>query len=466
MSDTAQQDPNRGSGKDGQFLGEDLAKVVRVSSELATLGGGKRLDDMAAEALLSERMVSAMGREDSIAGVATTGRDLAEVIIDALPDELITAEVLQSLDLRPYLKALDGKTIVHRTGDYRGKTILISASTDTQQAHTADVLASIDKSIHEAVSAFTVNSTLTESERKKQVADAVAYRDDQAGIVNAQKPEVQAALAGTGPTWSPTMVASAMNNYGFPEDELRAMVTGDLLSYDQLVDEEAKMNQSLGGGYFPVDVAASPSMVHDVGHATRRDKVTTLNTLDALNYIHTLPPSEVAKMQIKLAAGGYFDRTTAGSAYVEGDSFDPATMEAWKLLLTDSVRENKPVPNVLGTNVRDYRERVRQARMKALPQMDQSMNNINADDYARQIIGRRLTTEEHQALNSFVLNLRTQRAGYVAGASDNTADGPLQGDSGYTGEDIAKQVITTHSWEANQMAQQERMYKLNKMMGG
>ena len=132
------------------------------------------------------------------------------------------------------------------------------------------------------------------------------------------------------------------------------------------------------------------------------------------------------------------------------------------MLLTDSMRNKEPITNTLVSKAKTYRESARESRLRGIQAVDPTYNNITADDYASQLIGRRLTTQEHDRLNTFVMGLRESRAGYVAGAADNTATTGLQGTTGVTDQDIAQYVQTTTGEEAARRAQEQRLFALAK----
>ena len=90
-----------------------------LSSRITNMTGGKLISERNLENVLSGRLGKVGYGEGSTEDGTVRTRDISEVIIDSLPKELRTQEVIQAIDLRPYLVALIGKTIVQRT-DGRG----------------------------------------------------------------------------------------------------------------------------------------------------------------------------------------------------------------------------------------------------------------------------------------------------------------------------------------------------------
>ena len=180
----------------------------------------------------------------------------------------------------------------------------------------------------------------------------------------------------------------------------------------------------------------------------------------------TMTPKEITNLQRKMAAAGYFDRTTSGSTWVEGEWNDPATTEAWRLLVTDAVVENKSVPTMLSERNRDYRDKIGQARLKNLVQTDPNYEAQIANEWARQRVGRDLTQEELAGLHQHLEELKVGRSRYLAGSENGSVDGPLPNAMGFTQSDINLNVDQQTFALLNQEAATSRNLGIRKMLGG
>lgn len=440
----------------GQFNGEDLAKVVKPSGDLSQLGGQK-LDDKAAQQIIMQRLEAfeqTMKWDISIGeqGTVADRGDLAEIIIDALPADLRTDNVAANLDLRPYLKALDGKPILHR----EATPFYLPDATATWKAHTKPYLdAAETRATEDAVVAGASGGTPVSTKYDPTKAGVVPTATA-APVVDPTTGQVSTPGVTVGPNGeisfgTPGAVASP-----FTIDDLRQMVQGDHWTLQELAANEDQSPT----GQFPIDVGTQQGPRGGAVHGV------PVSTNDALSYLRTqLTPQQIHDMQLKLASAGYFDKLDNGGTYIDG-VVDDNTQQAWKMLLTDSVIQNRPAPVILGEGLRNYRDQVRTSRLQQLSKLDPSYTRAVANDYAQSTIGRDLTPDEAAQVHGFLTKLVSQRAGYVAGAGDNQA-GQLQGDFGVTKADTqaALDANPAFDWEKHTKGMGERLFRLNQVLG-
>lgn len=437
------------TSKGGQFTGEDLAKAVALSTDVASLTTGAPLNDVEMEKILGNRISggSGVGGGDDF----ERGRDLAEVIIDALPPELHNADVANALDFRPYLEALDGKKIV-----FRSRVIgpFLPDITKAKTVHTAKWV---------------------KLENERLAGDAIVA----GGGVNAPaQTGFETGTAGVTPgapasgitldaNGNPVLPSSAPSNaVTFPIEGLRAAVQSGTMTLEQLATAESnyQLDNPDSNQFFPTDVGKPTTPMPGVPAAS----TDTISALDALKYLYDLSPSEVHNMQLKMAAAGYFDKLNNGGTFTDGDPTDPNTQAAWNMLLKDSITTKRSVPAVLGDGLRTYRDQTRKARLAQLQQIDPSYSMSVANDYAQSVVGHDLTPDELASLNVHLHSLVSARAGYVAGAADNnTRAGALANTpTGTTDKDIQAGLDANPQFKSEQRHANDLSleYKLRQLM--
>lgn len=377
------------------FTGEELAELVPVANNVRQGNEpDKQLDDEHMEALVADRI---MGRSRHHGGLGNAdptwdrARDLAEVIVDSLPKDLRSEAVATSIEVIPYLQALDGKKIQNRSKGafpFPGTTRARSINTKRYQ----------------------------ESAKVKVEEDAVV--DD-----------VNAALPSDGsrpPQGEFDVDASAGAQTAFPVEDMRRLIKEGLYSMEQLAGGETTEQAANPLGYFPVKMGRGTARVGDA----------TISANDALAYLGTLPESDVSGMQLKLAAAGYFDELDNGGFYRDGDAYDENTMLAWQKLLQDSIQNDVAVTTQLGQRSKGYREEARQGRLRQISKFDPKYSRAIADDYGQSVLGRNLSDQEADHLDAQLRALVKQRAGYVAGADNTGIDHALPNATGYDEGDV------------------------------
>lgn len=457
-----------GSGKNGRFIGADLANLVQYDPSLEQAATGARLSEADAIERLGKRL-PVTGDIRSSRGtyeIDQQRRDAAAVIVTSLPEVLWTEGVLDAIDVRPYLEALDGKKVRHWVDrrwmiDNEGEEVLQTSS--WLEAENVRLRDELSKGL----------PGISIEQREARLDELMAYDSGRGGFMpTGAEGAATGAVDANGELLDPLGTTGTVNNpqLFFREDEMRIALQSGRTDLMGLVDMEQNEQAELGGGQFNVPVEHNSfhwdGEDRGAGGPTSGGRGKTLSAGAALNYLSTLSEQEVRNMQLKLANAGYYDRVENGAYFVEGYAYDQATRQAWQLLLTDSIQQNKPVTQVLGRNMRDYRDKTAQARMKALTDIDPNANRLYADDWAQNVIGRNLTTEEHDELLEHLQMLREQRASYVTGAQNNVSRTGLQSETGVTEDDVGEYVQSKFDWEGKLARQSEFLYGLNKKMGG
>lgn len=440
------------SNSDGQFTGEDLAAAVELAPDLTKLSGGTAINDVEMENILATRI---SGKQEPHWTVSKTddwdrARDLAEVIIDALPPELHNAEVAAALDFRPYLQELDGKKIVFRS-DVAGP---LPDITKVKTASAGKFLIAENERL--AGDAIVAGGGTT-------APAPTGFETGTAGVTPGA-PTSGITLDANGNPVLPT--GAPQNAVTFPIDGLRAAVQSGTMDLEQLAVTESnyQLDNPDSRQFFPVDVGKPTTPMPGVPAAS----TDTISALDALKYLYDLTPAEVHNMQLKMAAAGYFDKLNNGGAYIDGDATDSNTQAAWNLLLKDSIVTKRSVPAVLGGGLRNYREQTRKSRLAQLQDIDPTYSMSVANDYAQSVIGHDLTPAELASLDNHLHALVSQRAGFVAGAADNnTRAGALANTpTGTTDKDIQGGLDSNPAFKGEQRHANDLSleYKLRQLM--
>lgn len=468
---TEEVDESRGSGRNGQFLGEDLAKLVTLSSRITNMTGGKLISERDLEDVLSGRLGKVGYGEGSTEDGTVRTRDISEVIIDSLPKELRTQEVIQAIDLRPYLVALNGKTIVQRTDG-----MMFGETAETWKVNTTELLEQQQASVESDFMALQGDSTLSDDEKKRIVKESTALNGTVVDLTPAAQQNAPAVAAGTATSDLLSAGQAALGGQGFPVEGMTEALQSGMMDFENLVLDETAQNEALGGGFYPMNLGPEgPTTMSggpggnsiDRGQAPPQQyagPTQMMSAAKAKNWLSTLTEKEVANLQMKMAAAGYFDRVDGGAAYLEGDAYDPITIKAWTMLLTETAQQKEAMPMVLARNMRDYRAKRQQANMRQLNEFDATMSRVQANDFSKSVIGRGLSSTEAQALEEFLLGLREQRSGYVAGAVNPA--GQLPNADGYDNRDIESFINRNNGDEQMSNYQGELLYTMNKRFGG
>lgn len=435
MSDTSTTTPPA----DDLFGATDLAQVVKADEKtLATLNkkGEKTISLDQAKAELVRRL----GQLAADSG--TQPDEIAGLIAGAIPTSVRTVSVLQDIDLRPYLAALDGKIIDRLGGGFAapsfgpGGAVSFGGAPGEGAAYRAQTKPYIDAETSR------IAGVLQDLGDPSRAEAAMSFPANTAGINPIGGSDVQSATPLSETTLnqttidgqpSYTTVLQAGGAQGFPADTIRALVKNGVYDLEQAATREITEQANYPSGYLPVTVGQAPSP-DATGKAIGMPHPQVMGINEAMSYVQTLKPEEVHSLQLKLAAAGYFDQLDNGGTYLDGDAFDLATNAAWKLLLTDTIKQNRPADAVLGEKLKTYRTQVRDARLRQLSRFDPTYARAVADDYAQSAIGSNLTPDEADRLYAHLQTIIKERAGHISGTGDGSTS--LPNEQGYTQADI------------------------------
>jgi hypothetical protein len=338
---------------------------------------------------------------------------IAAYIAASLPSNAQTREVVANLDLRPFIES------AKRWG-----------STVDEDIDTSLGTISID------VLTFDDFSSAIDQEEAAWRAEVTAATGSDPG----QRPSPSS--AGMGP---PAMKSDVVAT-GTPEQQQTAAesyygtgVTSRTISEDDL--REAFMQS---GSTDILDALALQRQYEEAGMSVDMPtlQLTTpssrvqgarpqLSAGEAVRYLQrsSISPQMLRQLQENLVSAGYFDNLDSGP--VLGDQFDRNTNAAWRALLADSLRENKPIMEVLRV------KKVQRAR--ALPTMREASTTAYFNQAAQELIGRDLSATELQGLRDYLMGTR-ESTPMSQGGYDVTAGFAPQQVENYMRTEFAPQI--------------------------
>lgn len=457
----------------GPIKGEDLREIVPISQELRSLvntAGDDPLGWDEAQKVIFGRLprpVSMQLVDDTVMeGIAWT-------LAGYLPPEMRTRRILESMDLRPLLTALAENPDAKIHAAFRW-------GPDSYKENPAGLYVHLSEAITEQIRA---DATAVITGQNMTPEDEAAYLERQVAFdATTVKPLAQFEgideAAGTDPNApvDPNAIllgdsTGATGRAAFPEAEIRDLMNTNQLTLEGLMEWENSVDNTTGRR-FPVLMEDKPPNPYGSrqgspsAHATDRPSAKVLSPMEALLYPQQQSPEAVRRLQINLANAGYFDQIEGGNMVDWGDPFDPATMAAWKLALTDQMkRGDVSLTKLLVDRSKTYRENMRTERLKALPELNRDYVRLDADTLAESYLGRRLTGSEFTNLMDYLNGLRTERAGYVASAEDNPRAGFLVGETGVNDADVETFFNNTSGDEQRSNDWGSMLYKLEKTYG-
>lgn len=484
------------SGGVRSFTSKDLGELVTFDAGVFTkVTEADKLSFRDAEKILADRIralsnQSAASPTQALGGNVSVGQITANLILNTIPEEFRSKNTLEQLDLRPYFQALADqgtvKTQAHAYNDpslTNGNWFGVDESSDEVVDFGAAGAAYLQAEQDAIKAKFTVAQNTaqvpgTPAEKEAKLRGAEAFDASRAGLTPTSDGAVQQSVIQGGEAFSPQTIAQQRAAFSpFDIEEMRRMVAIDQYGLEELLAREQQLAAEAGGGYFPMEIEMGSVRPLEVSGGTVRPPSLAkpkMSVAQAMDYLRTLTPTEVASMQKKLAAAGYYDRVVQNSEggmanavpIEEGYAFDPATQAAYRALLLDQVKENKPAWKLLAENAKTYRETRREKQLSGLSNVDEGYTQAVANDYAQQVLGRSLTPQEHREMTDYLLRLRENRAGYVVGADDNTADQNLPNEMGFTEDDITQRLTDSTRMETMMVGIGERAYARQKIMGG
>lgn len=370
---------------------------------------------------------------------------IAKKILEAIPEDMLTEELLTEGDIRPFMLSIVSDTDPEKGGQVGKENVTVqdrAVISWMMQDETEQIQMNVEMAM---VSVLDPSSpTYTEDLEQARTSArnySMGYRDGEVNrvglyqskdgkFVDEQKTGLSAAeqfardakgAAGVGQT-----------PYRFLSGQLlQQMLQSDEITFDQMI---AMQNQPVKrydefGNVTTVDkidgarITYSPDMVpvprsgpHDPTIPTRKD---WYSVSEIMRKPFDMTREEAANIYTKMKKAGIFD-LVGGEPQLEGDPTDPQFQKAWKALATMSLESNKPMTSILEERESGYQASLEAAL--AISLTDPARLRINGDAFARDAIGRKLSPDEQSQMVKFLHDLERQNARISAGL-DVTATG-------------------------------------------
>lgn len=435
-------------------MSEESDDLARIFGETITLDG--TLQD---EALRGERMSAAEARRaieqqlaSGLTDINATGvaPNIARAIVAYLPDEMMYDSVITKMDLRPFLDtALNSGWATTRSAARLDAVAGVTRLMEQQQETAKEI--AVDTSVAMGATGDAEQNVGTTQQYDPTVVGfspiSRVAQVQEAAATGAIAPGTEGQAIFTG-----DITFAEEQSATFNEEDWRRTIGMPQSVFDQLIDAEIAFNEEMGTpGQMRTGIEmTAPVAPNSTGGGGRpiRNKVSIHGALGYLARLGT--PEEVASMQEKMAAAGYFEKV--GQDFAWGDPDDEATYNAWQLALLDSYTKNVPLDQLLVMQAADRRKLQQQQMMQTWGEVQAETARAAANQMAREALGRDLDDSEFQAVQTFLTGLQNQRADDLIGVDDTSWRNQQTMAQGYDENDIARGLDTTLAGEMSSSA--------------
>ncbi len=155
----------------------------------------------------------------------------------------------------------------------------------------------------------------------------------------------------------------------------------------------------------------------DSGTFDRFQGKETYTLSEVLRMPSDMTTQEVMMLSEKLEDGGFF-QMAGGKPVMAGDSTDQQFKTAWRLLVAMSLEKGESMTSLLGSQISKYETAMQEQITTQLS--DPASVQLKADALGRDILGRKMTQEEHLKLTEFVHTLERRNSMTAAGLDPDT----------------------------------------------
>jgi len=216
-------------------------------------------------------------------------------------------------------------------------------------------------------------------------------------------------------------------------DDLNDLDTGEELGVDGKIvtgqtriqyEDTASMSSLIRGG--PDPRADSVGVLSPQGEEeTKWADKEWYSVREARRLYNDMDQAEKLALTDKMKKAGLFD-LVGREPVIPGDTTDPAFKAAWDHLMKSSLETGKPMTELLAERMTAF-EREKEASLST-KLTDPARLRINANGYARDVIGRHMTDDEQAKMIEFMHNLERENAKVEEGLT--TDDPETQLDEG------------------------------------
>jgi hypothetical protein len=440
------------------WTGEEFASRIALDPALLALAKPewdaqtetttvKELRAKAAREIVRQSIRTTFGDQVALDDVQI--KELARLIVEALPKEAMNGAIVQALDVRPYIQLVASEPNRYMSEEFK-KDPPATPAGRVNYPRTFEPLAEAWQQVQEQEYRTTGN----------------AYKQtNTAGVSPATATAQQATAELQGAEADPFNVGSQTVDLGGLESMVR---TGKLDINDPNVE-----TATFTMGNVPGVGSLGP------GGGGRSIGRTTVG--GALDWMFSLDEREVATMQSLLANAGYMtdmrydaegDRWIMRDlSYEDGYANDPVTRQAWQMAISDAFSQGngKSMRDWLQTKTVEFKQREDALRTRLTEErvgsFNQALGDVRAvaDRLAIETVGRRLNPEEFVQVRQYLRSLQSGRADDAAGAvlEPWMSSDPQRG---FTEDELSSQVMKVVEPEMEQSAAMSANRQLKKWL--
>lgn len=230
------------------------------------------------------------------------------------------------------------------------------------------------------------------------------------------------------------MIDASQTPYAWiSEEDVRFMFQMDMVQWADVIENERNKIDARAAGMagVPADMTVDtggllpgrPKLERsdigfggNVGGAMTGSGSTKIRLLDVFNSLYSSKrtPVELRNLQDKLIAGGYLEED---DVRYWGKATDDATVRAWRTLVRDSINLGKDMNALLAEATlakREEDEEASKAMQRDLVLSSSIGVQTTADVLGQQVLGRKLSGEQHARLVEFIHNLEREQHSALA----------------------------------------------------
>lgn len=436
-------------------------------------------------------------RQDRSVAPGAPGRGvIARKILEAIPEEMLTEELLTEGDIRPFMLAIIAETDAESGGQVGRERVtvqdraviswILQDETEQVRQQTEFALTSLVDPSDPNAAELLEQARVTAENYSMQYRDGVINRTQQYalnkdGKFKNEEVAKQSAAEQFMSENNPSAVGQTPYRF-LSGEQLQRMLQSDQISFDDMIsmqDRPVERTDEFGNVisidridaakiyYSPESQAVQRSGPNDPTIPRRND---WYSVTDIMRKPFEMSREEAINISKKMERAGIFD-VVGGKPVVDGDVSDPQFQAAWKQLASMSLEQGKPMTSILEDRESAYQASLEAALAVSLT--DPARLRLNGDAFARDAIGRKLNPEEQQAMVKFLHDLERKNARIAAGldvtATGEEIDGVDALDEGITADIDARMqewVEQTNPGEAGARDIAEQYDSFARLLGG
>ena len=374
---------------------------------------------------------------------------IARKILAAIPDEMLTEEMLTQGDIRPFMLKVIVETDPNKGGKVGNENItlqdravisfIMQDETEKVRTETEFALTSlIDPTLPDAAERLEAAKT-TAHNYSMEYRDGVINRVGQYAMKDGKFVDEETTKLSAAEQFrqdNPELTTGQTPTRFLAGQQLQDMLRSDQISFDDMVGMQDRpiLRKDEFGNPISVDKIDAARVVYsdesipversgpyDPTIPVRKD---WYSLTEIMQKPFSMSREEALAIDQKMKRAGIY-AVIGREPTLEGDPTDPAFQAAWQQLATMSLETGTPMTSIL-----EERESAYQASLEAslaVSLTDPARLRLNGNAVARDVIGRKLSDEESQAMIKFLHDLERQNARVSAGLEATATGEPIEG---------------------------------------